>query len=41
MAQERERADTIPLIISILTRMGVQQVIDSIFIPHGNWSGLS
>ena len=41
MAQKIERVDTIPLIISILMKMGVQQVIDSIFIPHGNWSGLS
>lgn len=41
MAQKIERVDTIPLIIAILKKMGVQQIIDSIFIPHGNWSGLS
>ena len=41
MTQRIERVDTIPLIIAILNKMGVQKVIDSIFIPHGNWSGLS
>ena len=41
MAQRIERVDTIPLIIAILNKMGVQQIIDSVFIPHGNWSGLS
>jgi transposase len=41
MAQKIERVDTIPLIIAILKKMGVQEIIDSIWIPHGNWSGLS
>jgi len=41
MAQKIERLDTIPLIIAIVKKMGVQQIIDSVFIPHGNWSGLS
>ena len=41
MAEKIERVDTIPLVIAMLKRMGVQQIIDSIFIPHGNWSGLS
>lgn len=41
MAQKIERVDTIPLIIAILKKMGVQEIIDSIFIAHGNWSGLS
>lgn len=41
MATKIERVDTIPLIIGFLEKMGVQQVIDSIFTPHGNWSGLS
>ncbi|MDM8556310.1 hypothetical protein QUF75_16425 [Desulfococcaceae bacterium HSG7] len=36
-----ERADTIPLIITCLIKMGTQEIIDSIFIPHTNWSGLS
>jgi len=41
MAQKIERVDTIPLIIAILKKMEVHRIIDSIFIPHGNWSGLS
>lgn len=41
MARRIERIDTIPLIIEILKKMGVQQIIDCIFIAHGNWSGLS
>lgn len=41
MTQKIERVDTIPLIIAILKKMGIQEIIDSIFIPHGNWSGLS
>jgi transposase len=41
MATKIERVDTIPLIIGFLDKMGVQQVIDSIFTAHGNWSGLS
>lgn len=41
MAQKIERIDTIPLIIGFLKQMGVQEAIDSIFTPHGNWSGLS
>jgi hypothetical protein len=41
MAQKIERVDTIPLIIAILKKMEIHRIIDSIFIPHGNWSGLS
>lgn len=41
MTQRIERVDTIPLINAMLMRMGVEKVVDSIFIPHGNWSGLS
>jgi len=41
MTQRIERVDTIPVIHGMLTRMGVAEVIDSVFIPHGNWSGLS
>ncbi len=41
MTQRMQRVGTIPPIIAILTRMGVQQVIDGVFIKHGNWSGLS
>jgi transposase len=41
MAQKIQRVDTIPLIIAMLTKMGVEKVIDSVFTQHGNWSGLS
>jgi len=41
MAMKIERIDSIPLIISILGRMGVIEVVDGIFLSHGNWSGLS
>lgn len=41
MARKIERVDTIPLIIAMLKTMGVQQIIDSILIHHGNWCGLS
>jgi transposase len=41
MAQKIERVDTIPLVIAILKKMDVQQIIDSIWIHHGNWCGLS
>jgi len=36
-----ERVDTIPLIIACLMKMRTQEIIDAIFIPHTNWSGLS
>ena len=41
MTQRIERVDTIPLINAMLVNMGVEKVIDNIFKPHGNWSGLS
>jgi transposase len=41
MAQKIQRVDTIPLIIAMLKKMGVEKVIDSVFVQHGNWSGLS
>lgn len=41
MEQRIERADTIPLIINWLLKMGIQEIIDDIFIPHTNWTGLS
>jgi transposase len=41
MTQTIERVDTIPLIHAMLTNMGVEEVIDNIFVPHGNWTGLS
>lgn len=39
--QRIERVDDIPLILEWLTRMGVQEKIDSLWKPHGNWRGLS
>ncbi len=36
-----ERVDTIPMIIACLIKMRTQEIIDLIFIPHTNWSGLS
>ncbi|MCP4119854.1 MAG: DUF4277 domain-containing protein, partial [Desulfobacteraceae bacterium] len=41
MKYKIERADTIPLIIASLKKMRTQEIIDSIFIPHTNRSGLS
>jgi transposase len=41
MTQKIERVDTIPLVIAILKKMDVQQIIDSTWIHHGNWCGLS
>jgi transposase len=41
MTKRIERVDSIPLIYAMLVRMGVEEVIDKVFVPHGNWSGLS
>ena len=41
MTLKIERVDTIPLIYAMLTKMGVEEVIDKTFAPHGNWTGLS
>ncbi len=41
MEQRIERVDNIPLIIYWLKKMKIHKIIDSIFIPHGNWQGLS
>lgn len=41
MAPKIERIDTIPLIIASLEKMNVEKTVDSIFIAHGNWTGLS
>jgi transposase len=38
---EFERVDRIPVILTILVRMGVQVVIDEMYSPHGNRHGLS
>jgi len=41
MAQKIERVDSIPIILAVLHRMGVQEIIDTVFVAHGNWSGLT
>jgi len=38
--QRIERVDDIPLLLHWLSTMKVQEVIDSIWQPHGNWDGL-
>lgn len=41
MQQRIERVDEIPLLMHWLDQMGVQEKIDSLWKPHGNWEGLS
>jgi transposase len=36
-----ERVDDIPVIYGMLERMGIQSIVDSVIVPHGNWTGLS
>jgi len=36
-----ERVDDIPLLLAQEERMGIAQLIDEHFAPHGNWQGLS
>jgi len=36
-----ERVDDVPLLLASLERMGVAELIDMHFLPHGNWQGLS
>jgi transposase len=36
-----ERVDSIPVVLAILTQMGVQIIIDVLYTPHGNHQGLS
>jgi transposase len=36
-----ERVDSLPLILSWLKKMGIQEAIDSVFAAHTNWQGLS
>src|SRR5215471_4311192 len=35
------RVDDIPLVLTQVTRMGVQPLLDTHFPTHGNWQGLS
>ncbi len=39
--EEPERVDRIPLIISLLIQMRIQEIIDEHYTPHGNHQGLS
>jgi len=39
--EEPERVDSIPLVITILRKMGIQSIIDKHYTPHGNHQGLS
>ena len=42
MPEERiERVDSLPLILYWLLKMRVQEIIDAVWQPHGNWQGLS
>ena len=36
-----ERVDDVPLLLASLERMGVAELLDAHFPPHGNWQGLS
>jgi len=36
-----ERVDDIPLLLALEKRMGIPQLLDENFSPHGNWGGLS
>jgi transposase len=38
---EFERVDRIPVVLAILTKMGVQITVDEMYTPHGNRRGLS
>lgn len=38
---QTERVDDIPLIYNSLQKMGIQAIVDSIIVPHGNWQGLT
>lgn len=36
-----ERIDDIPLLYGMIKRMGIQEIIDQVLKPHGNWQGIS
>ena len=36
-----ERVDDMPLLLAEEKRMGLAQLLDEHFAPHGNWQGLS
>lgn len=41
LRQRIERVDDIPLLVHWLDTMRLQEAIDSVWHPHGNWDGLS
>ena len=42
MTEQRiERVDSLPLIVIWLTKMRIQEAIDTIWHPHPYWQGLS
>ena len=42
MTEQRiERVDSLPLILYWLTKMRIQEVIDTLWQPHPYWQGLS
>ncbi|MEO0870307.1 MAG: DUF4277 domain-containing protein, partial [Cyanobacteria bacterium J06642_11] len=36
-----ERVDDIPLLLSQMQTLGLSELVDEHFVPHGNWQGLS
>src|SRR5437660_9235109 len=36
-----ERVDDIPLLLAHSNKMGVPELLDEYFKPHGNWEGIS
>lgn len=36
-----ERVDDIPVLIASMDRIGLAELVDEYFVPHGNWQGLS
>ena len=37
----RERVDDLPILLAQSTDMGIAELLDEYFKPHGNWEGLS
>ena len=36
-----ERVDDIPVLLDSMERLGLAELVDQHFVPHGNWQGLS
>ena len=36
-----EQIDSLPLLLGIITDMGIRTLIDDHITPHGNWEGAS